>query len=184
MTGAALKQFGEAFWVNSAPKFKQLCSLPGSGTQGQLLICTGYTSDQEQIEAIAERFSLPIHPLSAVRMMAVLEEVPPAEMRCAPILLQAADKTLRSHDRQVQFLRQVQSAQENTSGIFPDALASMLTGTEETPLARLYLNVNSTLVRRTMCIQDCVLLEQTVMVLYVQALLAGGIPSEVENCAL
>lgn len=117
-------------------------------------------------------------------MMAVLEEVPPAEMRRAPVRLQAADKTLRFHDCQVQFLRQVQSAQENTSGIFSDALASLLTGTEETPLARLYLNVNSTLVRRTMCIQDCVLLEQMVMVLYVQALLAGGIPSEVENYAL
>lgn len=43
MTGAALKQYGEAFWGNSVPWFKQLRSL--FLAQGRLLICTGYTSD-------------------------------------------------------------------------------------------------------------------------------------------
>ena len=77
---------------------------------------------------------------------------------------------------QVQFLRQVRSAQEHTSGIFSDALASMLAGVEETPLSSLYLNANNTLIRRLMGVQDRPLLEQTVKILYVQALLAGGHP--------
>ena len=78
---------------------------------------------------------------------------------------------------QVQFLRQVQSAQEHTSGIFSDALTSMLAGVEETPLSSLYLNANNTLIRRLMDVQDRSLLEQTVKILYVQALLAGGPPA-------
>lgn len=194
MTGAALKQYGEALWVNSVPRFKQLRSL--FLAQGQLLICTGYTSDQELIEALTGRFDLPIRPLSEDHMTEVLEEAAPDELRRASLLLQAADNALRPHDcqaqlcrffptdlpalyamsDQVQFLRQVQSAQEHTSGIFSDALASMLAGVEETPLSSLYLNANNTLIRRLMGVQDRPLLEQTVKILYVQALLAGGHP--------
>lgn len=194
MTGAALKQSGEAFWVNSVPKFKQLRPLFLS--QGQLLICTGYVSDQELIEALAERFNLPIRPLNEDRMTAVLEEAAPSEMQRAAALLQAAGGALRPHDCQarlcrflpvdlpalyavsdeVQFLRQVQSAQEKSSGIFSEALASMLEGIEERPLASLYFNANNALVRRLMCLQDRPVLEQASLLLYVQALLAGGHP--------
>ena len=61
MTGAALKRAGEATWVHSVPKLKQL--RPIFMAQGRLLICTGYTSDQELIQAMAERFDLPFQPL-------------------------------------------------------------------------------------------------------------------------
>ena len=77
---------------------------------------------------------------------------------------------------EVQFLRQLQSAQESSSGIFSDALASMLSGVEERPLATLYLNLNSPIVRRLCTTRDAGLLESMVQVLYVQALLAGGHP--------
>ena len=39
MTGAALKRAGEAVWVHSVPKFKQL--KPIFMAQGRLLTCTG-----------------------------------------------------------------------------------------------------------------------------------------------
>ena len=71
----------------------------------------------------------------------------------------------------MQFLRQLQSAQESSSGIFSDALASMLSGVEEQPLATLYLNLNSPIVRRLCTARDTGLLESMVQVLYVQALL-------------
>ena len=77
---------------------------------------------------------------------------------------------------EVQFLRQLQTAQENSSGIFSGALASMLSGVEERPLATLYLNLNSPIVRRLVTTADPELLESMVQVLYVQALLAGGHP--------
>ena len=77
---------------------------------------------------------------------------------------------------EVQFLRQLQTAQENSSGIFSGALASMLSGVEERPLATLYLNLNSPIVRRLVTTADPELLEIMVQVLYVQALLAGGHP--------
>lgn len=50
----------------------------------------------------------------------------------------------------------------------------MLEGIEEKPLASLYLNANNTLIRRLMHIQDEALLRQTIKILYVQSLLAGG----------
>lgn len=78
---------------------------------------------------------------------------------------------------EVQFLRQLQTAQENSSGIFSGALASMLSGVEERPLATLYLNLNSPIVRRLVTTADPELLESMARVLYVQALLAGATPS-------
>ena len=194
MTGAALKRAGEAVWVQSVPKFKQL--KPIFMAQGRLLICTGYTSDQELIQAMAERFGLPFQPLREDDMFDTLEDVTPAERQRGELLLRAADEALFPFECQarlrrflpvdlpvlyamsdeVQFLRQLQSAQESSSGIFSDALASMLSGVEERPLATLYLNLNSPIVRRLCAARDTELLESMVQVLYVQALLAGGHP--------
>ena len=194
MTGAALKRAGEAVWVHSVPKFKQL--KPIFMAQGRLLICTGYTSDQELIQAMAERFGLPFQPLREDDMFDTLEDVTPAERQRGELLLRAADEALFPFECQaklrrflpadlpvlyamsdeVQFLRQLQSAQESSSGIFSDALASMLSGVEERPLATLYLNLNSPIVRRLCAARDTGLLESMVQVLYVQALLAGGHP--------
>ena len=51
ITGAALKRAGEAVWVHSVPKFKQL--KPIFMAQGRLLICTGYASEM----CIRDRYS-------------------------------------------------------------------------------------------------------------------------------
>lgn len=194
MTGAALKRAGEAVWVHSVSKFKQL--KPIFMAQGQLLLCTGYTSDQELIQAMAERFGLPFQPLHEDDLFNTLESVPAAERQWGEQLLRAADRALSPFGCQarlrrflpedlpvlyamsdeVQFLRHLQSAQEQSRGIFSDALASMLSGVEERPLATLYLNLNSPIVRRLCAAKDAELLENMVQVLYVQALLAGGHP--------
>ena len=58
------------------------------------------------------------------------------------------------HERWCRFLRQLQTAQENSNGIFSGALASMLSGVEERPLATLYLNLNSPIVRRLVTTTD------------------------------
>ena len=194
MTGAALKRAGEAVWVHSVPKFKQL--KPIFMAQGRLLICTGYASDQELIQAMAERFGLPFQPLHEEEMFDTLEDVTAAERQRGERLLRAADEALLPFECQaklrrflpadlpvlyamsdeVQFLRQLQTAQENSNGIFSGALASMLSGVEERPLATLYLNLNSPIVRRLITTADPELLASMARVLYVQALLAGGHP--------
>lgn len=194
MTGAALKRASEAVWVHSVPKFKQL--KPIFMAQGRLLICTGYASDQELIQAMAERFGLSFQPLHEEEMFDTLEEVTAAERQRGERLLRAADEVLLPFECQaklrrflpadlpvlyamsdeVQFLRQLQTAQENSSGIFSGALASMLSGVEERPLATLYLNLNSPIVRRLVTTADPELLSSMARVLYVQALLAGGHP--------
>lgn len=194
MTGAALKKAGEGAWVSSVPKFKQL--KPIFLSQGKLLICTGYTNDEELISQLAHTFSLPLSPLQEDSMNLVLEEPALEESQRAFALLRAADLALEEFDckaearrflpcelpalysmsDEVQFLRQVQSARENSTGVFSDALTSLLEGVEERPLATLYLNLNSPLIRRLTGLADGALLESMTRVLYVQALLAGGHP--------
>ena len=102
---------------------------------------------------MAERFDLPFQPLHEDDMFDTLEEVSAAERQRGELLLRAADEALLPFECQaklrrflpanlpvlyamsdeVQFLRQLQTAQENSSGIFSGALASMLSGVEEPP---------------------------------------------------
>lgn len=194
MTGAALKRAGEAVWVNNVLTFKQL--KPIFMAQGRLLICTGYTSDHELIQAMVSHFELPIRPLHADSMFESLEDITAAERMWGTELIRAADQILRPFECQVQlrrflpvdlpvlytmsdevqFLQQIQSAKEKSKGIFSDALVSMLCSVEERPLATLYLNLNSSIIRRLIMLSDTKLLNSMVQILYVQALLAGGYP--------
>ena len=169
MTGAALKRAGEAVWVHSVPKFKQL--KPIFMAQGRLLIREDDMFDTLEDVTAAERqrgellLRAADEALFPFECQAKLRRFLPADL---PVLYAMSDE--------VQFLRQLQSAQESSSGIFSDALASMLSGVEERPLATLYLNLNSPIVRRLCTARDTGLLESMVQVLYVQALLAGGHP--------
>lgn len=192
MTGAALKKAGAAAWVSSVPKFQQL--KPIFMARGRLLICTGYTYDEELIGKMAGLFSLPLSPFRAEGMELVLERLPMEEEARASRLLWCAGQALKEFDcapelrrflpaelpafyamsDDVQFLRQVESARETSSGVFSEALSSLLGSVEERPLATLYLNGNSPLIQRLSTLRDDSLLESTTRVLYVQALLAGG----------
>ncbi len=194
MTGRALKSVGEAFWVGSVPKFKQL--KPIFMAQGRLLICTGYASDQELISALTRRCRLPIEPLREDSLFEVMDDATYIEEQQAALLLRQANLALGEFDCQaqlrrflpaslpslyamsdeVQFLRQVQSAQDISSGIFSDALSSLLSSVEERPLASLYLNLNSALVQKLVQARRPATLYAMAQVLYVQALLAGGHP--------
>ncbi len=195
MTGAALKKAKFGAWVNSVPKFKQL--RPVFMAQGKLLICTGYVSDQELISKLAHTFSLPLEPLHEDQMDLVLDMPSAAEEDAAFSLLQAADRGLQDFDCRaelrrflpadlptlyaisddVAFLRQIQTIQDSSrGGIFTNALDSLLSSVEARPLATLYLNQNSPLIRRLTKTRNASLLQSIVRVLYVQALMAGGHP--------
>lgn len=194
MTGAALKRAGQAAWVSSVFKFKQL--KPIFMSVGRLLICTGYTFDEELMVKLARVFSLPLAPLKEGGMEMVLEEADPVEREQSLGMLRAMDRGLEEFDCKtalrhflpndlpvlysisddIQFLRQMQSARENNAGVFSDALSSLLNSMEEKPAATLYLNLNSPLVQRLVVLGDSGLPECMSQVLYVQALLAGGHP--------
>lgn len=194
MSGAELKQVGEAHWVLQISRFQQL--KPLFLAQGKLLICTGYTNDQELIQAMADRFQLPFYPLREDSLFEILEEVSPAEEQQAATMLRPFNQALRPFDCQaelrrflptdlpalyvlsdeVQFLRKIESAQETGASFFSGALASLLASAQEQPLARLYLNENSPLIQHLMALNRPELLSSMAQVLYVQALLAGGHP--------
>ena len=193
-TGLFLKQAGVAEWISSVPRFKQL--RPVFMAQGRLLICTGYTNDEELVRKLANIFSLPLEPFQEDSIELVLEELNSFEYQRAEFLTAIANQTLKEFDcsaqvrrflpmdlpvlysmsDEVQFLRQLQSAKESSHNIFSDALSSLIDSVEERPLAMLYLNLNSPLVQRLVQINDEEMLKSILSVLYVQALLAGGHP--------
>lgn len=193
-TGLYLKHAGEAEWISSIPRFKQL--KPLFMAQGRLLICTGYTSDEELVRKMANMFSLPLEPFQEESMDLVLEELHSFERQHTEFLETVASQVLREFDckaevrrflpmdlpvlysmsDEVQFLRQLQSARESSNNIFSDALSSLINSVEEKPLATLYLNINSPLVQRLSQITGKPLIKSIARVLYVQALLAGGHP--------
>lgn len=194
-TGSFLKHAGEAEWVSSVPRFQQL--KPLFMAQGRLLICTGYMQDEELIRKLANLCDLPIKPFREGSMDLVLEELNTLEHQSTELFADTASRVLKKFDCQAevkrflpmdlpvlysmsdetQFLRQMQSARENTSNLFSDALSSLLNGVEEKPLSTVYFNLNNPLVQRLVLqLSDEALLKSLIRVLYVQALLAGGYP--------
>ncbi|MNC52334.1 hypothetical protein D3C75_1016750 [compost metagenome] len=83
---------------------------------------------------------------------------------------------LYSMSDEVRFLRDVKKAQDMSSGVFSDALSSLLSGITKKPVAVLYLNLNCPLVRRLGAKQDPELLVSVARILYIQSMLAGGYP--------
>lgn len=192
LTGAALKQAGEAVYIDDIPRFKQL--KPIFIAQDRLLICTGYNSDHKLIPKLARIFSLPITPLQEENIELILKDVTFTERQEAFFLLRAVNQGLKDFDCQaelrhfypidlpalyymsddVQFLRQVQNAQETSSGIFSEALSSLLSGAAEKPLATLYLNRNNPLIQRLIYIKNEKMLQSVAKILYINALVTGG----------
>ncbi len=192
LSGAALKKYSEAAWVSCVPRFKQL--KPIFMAQGRLLICTGYTSDEELINKFVNKFLLPFSPLGEESMELVLEELTPFEKKQTEFLEQIANNAIKDFDCKaeirhflpsdlpvlytisddVQFMRQLQSAMDVNSNIFSGTLSSLIESVEERPLATLYLNLNSPLIKILSKIKNSSLILSVSRVLYIQALLAGG----------
>lgn len=192
MTGAALKRVDEALYVSELSRFQQLKSV--FNAQGRLLVCTGYTYDDELIPKLAEMFGLSLMPMHEEDMEDVLQEIPCKERQEARRLIDAFNRSLEEFDCRaeirsfhpqdlpalyfmsddVRFMRKVQDVRENTTGIFSQALASLLSGTEEKALATLFLNYYNPLIQRLRHIRREETLESVARILYVQALASGG----------
>lgn len=193
MTGSALKHTGAALYINDVSRFKQL--KPIFMAQGKLLICTGYMYDEQLILKMADMFGLNITPLHEEDMGAVLKEIPNIAQQRALALIGLFNKSLQEFDCQadirrfypidlpviyyisddVQFLRQMQDAKENSRGIFSEALASLLSNTVDHTLAMLYLNYDNPLIQRLLyLVENQELLQCIAKILYIQALAAGG----------
>lgn len=192
MIGSALKRFGEAFYIQDLSRFQQL--KPVFNAQSKLLICTGYTHDDKLIPKLADMFWLPVKPLFEEDMEDVLKEISQEEQQKAARLLGIFGRSLRDFDCQadmrhfhpldlpalyfmnddVRFIRRVQDVKEKSTGVFSEAVASLLSGAEERPLATLYLNYYNPLIQRLLHIQKEETLKSIARILYVQALATGG----------
>lgn len=192
-TGAALRRAKEITYVSSIERFRQL--RPIFLAQGRLLVCSGYTSDQELILKLHQLCGLCATPLSEESLETTLGMPSEQTLAQSDRLLRAANHSLKKFDCQVQlrgfspselpvlyslhddvrFVREVQTAKEMSQGnVFSDALSSLLSGLEEQPLSTLYLNTTCPLIQKLSQISEEPLLESVCRILYVQALVTGG----------
>lgn len=192
MTGSALKRAGTACYLHDISRFHQL--KPIFIAQNRLLICSGYTYDFQLIPKLASMFDLPITPLHGEDMEDVLKTISFDEQQKALEVLHIFNKYLKNFDCQadircfypidlpalyymsddVRFLRQIQHAKESSKGVFSDALASLLSGTEEKPLSTLYLNYHSPLIQKLLYTRQENIIRSVAVILYIQALSTGG----------
>lgn len=194
-TGAALRKSKEITYVSSIERFRQL--RPIFLAQGRLLVCSGYTSDEELILKLQHLCGLRATPLSEEGLETTLGMPSQQTLTQSDLLLRAANRSLQKFDCHVQlrgfspselpvlyslhddvrFVRQIQTAKEMSQGnIFSDALSSLLSGLEEQPLSTLYFNTNCPLIQKLSQISEEPLLESVCRILYVQALVTGGHP--------
>lgn len=192
MNGAALIKAGEAVTIGDVERFKQL--KPIFVARDKLLICTGYSFDNKLIYKLAEYYHLPVTPIQEESMELLLEEVSFEEKQEAFSALREINRGLGDFDCKVElkrfypadlpalyyvsddvaFLRKVQNVKEESSGIFSETLSSLLRGVEEKPLATLYLNGNSPLVRRLLQVNDTRRLQSVAKLLFIHAMVTGG----------
>lgn len=192
MTGAALRQAGEAVYIGEVARFEQL--KPVFAAQNRLLICSGYNFDGQLLPKFASMYDLPITALHEEDMGGVLQKVPEEDYQRAKEMLCLFNESLEEFDcradlryfqpddlpalyyysDEVEFVRRVQGARERSQGVFSEALVSLISGAAEKTLAVLYLNYHNLLIQRLLHIQNRDLLKSVVRVLYIQALATGG----------
>lgn len=192
MSGAQLCRLDSAMFVSEVARFKQLSSL--FVAQNRILICTGYMNDDALVRKMVSLRGARFEQLLEENIEGILLELPQEEAAKYEIVIHRLSRALKRFDCKVdlrrffpvdlpamyymsddvKFLRRVQSAQEGSRGIFSEALASLLAGNEEKPLATLYLNENNTLIQRLLTEQNEKLLQSIIRLLYVQALVVGG----------
>lgn len=201
LSGTALKERPGAAYVSSVPKFKQMKPLLLS--QGRLLICTGYTSDEALVTKLSDSCRLDFVPLSDDDLDSIMAEPTFDEWERTLALEAAADEALAPFEckarpkafypeelpalyaisEETKFLREVSRAQERGSSLFSDVLSSVLSGHETSTAATLYLNIGNPLVRRLEALADVSLVKSIVRILYIQALVANGQPLSTHEMA-
>ena len=194
VTGAYLKTAGAASYINDVSRFKQLQSV--FFQQEQLLICTGYVSDEALICKMAATYHLPINPMMEEDFELILDELLPSEKIEAGFMIEEINKVLEPFDCQadikrfypsdlpalyymnndVQFIRQVQEAKELSSGIFSDTLSSLISTKCNESMATVYLNINNSLIEKMLTITDTRLIGALGKILYINALITSGQP--------
>lgn len=194
LTGTALHNYSEINYVNSVDKFRQL--KPLFIASGKLLICSGYTYDQELLIKYKKLFHLPILPLREEELEGIFTSLSPEAATYPETFIEVANQALKPFDCKaevkeffpsdlptfyllnddVRFLREIQTARLMSHGIFSDMMTSLLTDIAQQPCAVLYFNMNCPLIQQLCNFNEKAMLHSIVRILYIQAMLVGGHP--------
>ena len=194
ITGEGLLRTGGFSYEADLDRYRQLKSIFLS--QGKILVCAGYTNDEELLRKMGMVYHFPVYPLENQDLRDALKE-PTLDQRessayLAGIARQALEKfrcgveikqflpvdlpALYITGDEGGFFREIQSAQQVSNEFYADIMASMLDSVDRQNIAELYLNINCRLIKRLCSKRQEDKIESVVRILYIQALLSGGYP--------
>lgn len=192
--GADLKQEDKVFYVGTVDRFRQL--KPIFQAQNRLLVCAGYTSDQELLQRLRQLCDVDVTLLNETELEMALNDLTAAEQNATARFSQVANDTIADFDcvvelkrflpcdlpslylmsDDVKFLRTAQTARDQSDNIFSEVLSTLIDSAADRSLSTLYLNLNNALIQRAIYLTNTRRLQSMIRILYVQSLLASGFP--------
>jgi len=194
ITGGKLLKTNGFFYAADLDRFRQLKSIFLS--QGKILVCAGYTNDEDLLRKMNSIYHFPAFPLENQDLRDALRDPTLDQRESAAFLARAARQALAKFRCGVEikqflpvdlpalyitsdeggFLREIQSAQQVSNEFYSGIMSSMLDSADSRNIAELYLNMNCRLIRSLCSKRNEDKLESVIRILYVQALLSGGYP--------
>lgn len=194
ITGEKLLKTGGFPYVADLNKFRQLKSVFLS--QGKILLCAGYTNDEELFQKMHYIYRFPAFPLKEQDLYDALQEPTLDQRDAASWLVRIAGQSLEKFQCGAeikQFLpvelpalyitndddgvfRKIQNAKQTANEFYSDIMSSMLDSIDGRNVATLFLNMNCRLIKKLCSQKDADKVKSVIRILYVQALLSGGFP--------
>jgi molecular chaperone HtpG len=186
---------GVVRYVDDVGRFRQIEKI--AKAQGLSVVNAGYVYEAELIARLPEVFpGLEVRPVDAVSLSAEFQEPTEEEWRAAEPFLAAAAAVLREYgcypelrrflpvdlpvvyaaDAEARFLRSVEQAKEDADPLYSGILESISSSRRVAPNSVVYFNVANPLVCRLTGGAAANVLEHSIRILYVEALLLAQQP--------
>jgi molecular chaperone HtpG len=190
-------------YVRRLDQFRQIARV--ASAQDLCVVNGGYVHDAELLEKFGDVFpEAQVEELDPASLTQTFDDLMPAERERVFALVKAADLVLQpfkcaaevkkflpaelpalySTSADAQFLRAVEQSREISDSLWSSVLGKLSGGRGADVYAQLCFNFHSPLIRKMAQLRDRRLLERSIQMLYVQALLLGHHPLSAREMAL
>ena len=194
MTGLELRLSNETLLYAGLDEYKQLSQI--FAAQGKLLIDSGYVYTRQLLYKMEDFFDMTTAEAKAEEVDEMLKDVSLEDAEKTTELLKLAEIVLKNYDCAVeikQFIpanlpaffyrnenakqyQEIQRIQEIADDFFGGMLSNFAVEVKEQASSILYFNMRNPIIRKMSEVNDTKLLEDMILLLYVQTLLIGGFP--------
>ena len=182
-------------FVRALDQFRQIAAV--AGAQNISVFNGGYTYDAELLERLEDAFpKRHVEQIDAADLVQNFEELTLQESQEVFDLIKLADAVLQKHKCSAEarrfepvelptlytagesatFMRSVDQSKDEADGLWSGVLDNVALSAGTAAYAQLVLNYRNPLIRRLATMQDEILLQRIIEILYVQSLLLGHYP--------